>query len=276
MAPPTWGPTPAVPADDVELAWGGGAGAPRPAAPAPGEAPAPLLGDALVVSSQVVQALQLILEEGLLRGAPHVTPAAAVGIEGAWGLGYVVLFAAATRALPAAARPDDVAAGVAEMLSHGAVLAPAAGVVLAIAAFNLSGMVITRRVSGASRATIDASRTAVVWALSLGLGWEPFRAPELLGFAVLLAGTAVYNELLTRAALAAAGGGAAAAWAGRAGGRAGGWLAGGAPAGAGGAEGEAGEAGAEGEAGGLRGLGARVGRAWGRLRRSGSAQEGVL
>ena len=35
-----------------------------------------------------------------------------------------------------------------------------------------------------------------MWAVSVGAGWERFRALQLLGFAVLLAGSALYNELI--------------------------------------------------------------------------------
>ena len=38
---------------------------------------------------------------------------------------------------------------------------------------------MTKNLSGAARATIDACRTLFVWAFSLGIGWERFHALEV-------------------------------------------------------------------------------------------------
>lgn len=42
--------------------------------------------------------------------------------------------------------------------------------------------------SGASRATIDAVRTLLVWLFSLAIGWESFHGLQVVGFLVLLSG----------------------------------------------------------------------------------------
>ena len=51
--------------------------------------------------------------------------------------------------------------------------------ILSIAAFNFFGISVTKNLSGAARATIDACRTLFVWAFSLGIGWERFHALEV-------------------------------------------------------------------------------------------------
>lgn len=102
-------------------------------------------------------------------------------------------------AVPARLQIDNVAEGVAEVFQHPSLLLSGVATVLAIALFNWAGMTITRRVSGATRATVDACRTAIVWLVSMALGWEQFHVLQLLGFTVLLTGTAVYNELITYA-----------------------------------------------------------------------------
>ena len=71
-----------------------------------------------------------------------------------------------------------------------------AATVLSIAAFNFFGVSVTKRLSGGSRAAADAARTLLVWGVSLALGWESFHALQVLGFAVLLAGSSLYNELI--------------------------------------------------------------------------------
>ena len=54
--------------------------------------------------------------------------------------------------------------------------------ILSIAAFNFFGISVTKNLSGAARATIDACRTLFVWAFSLGIGWERFHALEVRHF----------------------------------------------------------------------------------------------
>lgn len=72
---------------------------------------------------------------------------------------------------------------------------------MSIAFFNSFGVKVTKRLSGAARAAIDATRTLFIWVAAVGLGWEPLSPPlrvvlQVLGFAVLVSGTSLYNELL--------------------------------------------------------------------------------
>lgn len=73
--------------------------------------------------------------------------------------------------------------------------------IISIAFFNSFGVKVTKRLSGAARAAIDACRTLFIWVAAVGLGWEPLSPPlrivlQVLGFAVLVSGTSLYNELL--------------------------------------------------------------------------------
>jgi drug/metabolite transporter (DMT)-like permease len=162
-----------------------------------GAAADPLLGDALVVAAQALNAAQFVLEERLI--AAHRAPVLlAVGAEGAAGL----LLSAA--ALPLLARirgpggqPLDAAAAAARAISGSWRLQwTTAGTVLSVALFNACGVMVTKRLSGASRAAIDAARTAVVWVASLALGWERFVFLQAVGFAVLLCGSSIYNGIM--------------------------------------------------------------------------------
>ncbi|KAJ7428831.1 solute carrier family 35 member F6-like protein [Willisornis vidua] len=64
-----------------------------------------------------------------------------------------------------------------------------------ISFFNFSGISVTKELSATTRMVLDSLRTLLVWALSLALRWEPFHALQIPGFALLLAGTALYNGL---------------------------------------------------------------------------------
>lgn len=59
-----------------------------------------------------------------------------------------------------------------------------------------AGISVTKSLSGAARATIDACRTLFIWVVCIQLGWERFHALQILGFVVLICGSGLYNELL--------------------------------------------------------------------------------
>ncbi len=48
-----------------------------------------------------------------------------------------------------------------------------------IAFFNFFGISVTKRLSGAARATIDATRTLFVWGFSVLVHWESFHALQV-------------------------------------------------------------------------------------------------
>jgi hypothetical protein len=70
------------------------------------------------------------------------------------------------------------------------------GVVLSIALFNYCGVSVTKKLSAVARLSIDACRTAVVWAISVSAGWEDFVGMQLFGFLILVCGSTLYNEVL--------------------------------------------------------------------------------
>jgi len=55
---------------------------------------------------------------------------------------------------------------------------------------------VTRTVSATSRSTIDTCRTLFIWIASLFLGWETFKWLQVLGFAMLVYGTFLFNGLV--------------------------------------------------------------------------------
>lgn len=67
---------------------------------------------------------------------------------------------------------------------------------LSIALFNWTGVTTTKYASALARSTIDTSRTLLVWAISMAIGWEVFDWLQLIGFLILVFGTVLYNEVL--------------------------------------------------------------------------------
>ena len=66
--------------------------------------------------------------------------------------------------------------------------------------FNACGVAITKYASAAQRSTIDTCRTLLIWIIALMMGQEKFDIPlsfgEAGGFALLVTGTLIYNEIV--------------------------------------------------------------------------------
>ena len=62
--------------------------------------------------------------------------------------------------------------------------------------FNFFGLSVTRSVSATSRSTIDTCRTLFIWLVSLALGWESFMWLQVVGFALLVYGTFLFNDIV--------------------------------------------------------------------------------
>lgn len=62
--------------------------------------------------------------------------------------------------------------------------------------FNFFGLSVTRSVSATSRSTIDTCRTLFIWIVSLGLRWETFKWLQVVGFALLVYFTFVFNGIV--------------------------------------------------------------------------------
>ncbi len=68
------------------------------------------------------------------------------------------------------------------------------GTLISIAFFNFAGVSVTREMSATTRMVLDSLRTLTVWFVSVCIGWENFHPLLLLGFALLLIGTFIYND----------------------------------------------------------------------------------
>eukprot|EP00931_Biecheleriopsis_adriatica_P049911 TRINITY_DN28885_c0_g1_i1.p1 TRINITY_DN28885_c0_g1~~TRINITY_DN28885_c0_g1_i1.p1 ORF type:complete len:352 (-),score=79.97 TRINITY_DN28885_c0_g1_i1:23-1078(-) len=150
-----------------------------------------LMGIALCVFAQVFQATMLVYEEKIMSNY-ETEPLQVVGLEGAFGLTFGCVLLACLRHFGL----EDVDAAVYQM-QHSTPLAIAViGSIFSIAFFNFSGVTVTQKASAVARSTIDVSRTILIWAVELYMGWNHFNVLELFGFVILAAGTLIYNELI--------------------------------------------------------------------------------
>ncbi|NWY22465.1 S35F6 protein, partial [Aphelocoma coerulescens] len=178
-----------------------------------------ITGDLLILLAQVIVSIQMVLEEKFIF-SHDVHPLRAVGTEGFFGFTILALLLAPLSFIPAgrlSGNPrgvlEDPADAFCQIRRRPLILAALLGNIGSISFFNFSGISVTRERSATTRTVLDSLRTLLVWALSLALRWERFHALQIPGFALLLAGAALYNGLLgallpRRSAANAAGGNA--------------------------------------------------------------------
>lgn len=159
-----------------------------------------LLGVLLIALAQVFTATQFVLEE-VLMARYTIAPLATVAWEGTFGLAATlaaqgVAHAAYGRTAAGRGGYFDARAGWAQITGSPALWGSSLLIMLSLGGFNYFGLSVTRSVSATSRSTIDTSRTLFIWVVSLGLGWESFKWLQVLGFAGLVYGTFLFNEIV--------------------------------------------------------------------------------
>jgi drug/metabolite transporter (DMT)-like permease len=150
-----------------------------------------IFGIGLCIGAQVFQASMLVYEEKIMSQYP-VPPLQVVGMEGACGMAVGVILLSCLNMQGIESTPAAL-----YQMSHSAPLLFAViASIFSIAIFNFSGVTVTKQASAVARSTIDVSRTIIIWAIELTLGWNSFSFYELAGFFVLALGTLLYNRLI--------------------------------------------------------------------------------
>lgn len=159
-----------------------------------------LIGVLLIAGAQIFTATQFVLEEWILERST-IEPLNVVGWEGLFGLtctllGMLVLHMTIGRTDAGRHGMFDVVEGFRQMTQYKAVLVSSFLIMISIGGFNFFGLSVTRNVSATSRSTIDTCRTLFIWIVSLGLGWESFKWLQVLGFALLVYFTFLFNGIV--------------------------------------------------------------------------------
>ncbi|KAI9742942.1 MAG: hypothetical protein M1835_003006 [Candelina submexicana] len=164
-----------------------------------------IIGVLLIAFAQVFTATQFVLEEWILEHYA-LEPLSMVGWEGVFGsavtlIGMIILHYAIGQG--ASARGDeswrsyfDMEEGWRQVKNYPAIAVSSLLIMISIGGFNFFGLSVTRSVSSTSRSTIDTCRTLFIWIVSLGLGWETFKWLQILGFALLVYGTFLFNDIV--------------------------------------------------------------------------------
>ncbi|KAF2824772.1 integral membrane protein [Ophiobolus disseminans] len=153
-----------------------------------------IIGVLLIAGAQIFTATQFVLEERIMEKYA-MEPIKVVGWEGVFGfsvtlIGMIILhFAIGTGYF-------NAREGLYQMTHYRAIAVSSLMIMVSIGGFNFFGLSVTRTVSATSRSTIDTCRTLFIWVVSLGLGWETFKWLQVLGFALLVYGTFLFNDLI--------------------------------------------------------------------------------
>ncbi|XP_063296855.1 solute carrier family 35 member F6 [Pelobates fuscus] len=160
-----------------------------------------ITGDLLIIMAQVIVSIQMVLEEKFVY-KHNVHPLRAVGTEGFFGFVILTLLLIPFYYIPASSFSnndrevlEDSLDAFCQMGNQPLIIVALLGNISSIAFFNFAGISVTKEISATTRMVLDSLRTVVIWIVSLAVGWEKFHALQILGFVVLLVGTALYNGL---------------------------------------------------------------------------------
>merc|ERR1719345_477638 len=150
-----------------------------------------LFGISLCLIAQIFQATMIVYEEKIMSKYT-VPPLLVVGMEGTFG----ILFGITLLAFLNAMHIENTAGAVYQITHSTPLLCAVVGSIFSIAFFNFSGVTVTQKASAVSRSTFDVSRTILIWAVELSLGWNSFNTLQFVGFVVLAVGTMLYNRII--------------------------------------------------------------------------------
>ncbi|CAL5867427.1 uncharacterized protein PFLUO_LOCUS1646 [Penicillium psychrofluorescens] len=159
-----------------------------------------IVGVLLIAAAQIFTASQFVLEEWILEKYA-MDPIQVVGWEGIFGftvtvVAMIILYLAVGRTEAGQYGYFDMREGWHEIFSNRAIAMSSLLIMISIGGFNFFGLSVTRSVSATSRSTIDTCRTLFIWLVSLGLGWETFKWLQVVGFAMLVYGTFLFNDIV--------------------------------------------------------------------------------
>lgn len=159
-----------------------------------------VLGIFLIAFAQVFTASQFVLEEWILEKYA-LEPLKVVAWEGTFGLlvtllGQLILHFTVGTSKTGSDGYFDAREGYREVFENKAILVTSLLIMISIGGFNFFGLSVTRTISATSRSIIDTCRTLFIWIVSLALGWESFKWLQVVGFALLVYGTFMFNDFV--------------------------------------------------------------------------------
>ena len=165
-----------------------------------------LAGDLLIVLAQVITAVQMTVEEKLIKKY-KVPPLQAVGWEGVFGFFTLAIALIPMYFIPwhlphpeevwqETTRFEDTLDAFVMLGNNWKLLFASIGTVISIAFFNFAGLTVTSTMNATTRMVLDSVRTIFIWVFSLAIGWQVFQPLQPVGYFVLFIGTCVYYDII--------------------------------------------------------------------------------
>ncbi|XP_058821492.1 solute carrier family 35 member F6 [Topomyia yanbarensis] len=162
-----------------------------------------ITGDLLIILAQIITAVQMVYEERYVAGL-DIPALQAVGWEGFFGfsiLGIMLIPMYFIKMIPpfnnnARGVLEDLPDALVQMKNNYQLILAIIGTIVSIAFFNFAGISVTKEISATTRMVLDSVRTLVIWVISLALYWQKFHYLQIFGFAGLLFGMCLYNNIL--------------------------------------------------------------------------------
>ena len=163
-------------------------------------------GDLLIVLAQVITAIQMTVEEKLIKKY-KVPPLQAVGWEGIFGFSVLAVAMVPMYFIPwhlpsppeiwqRTPRFEDAIDAFVMLGNNWKLLFASIGTVISIAFFNFAGLTVTSTMNATTRMVLDSVRTIFIWAFSLGVNWEQFQYLQPVGYFILFVGTCIYYDII--------------------------------------------------------------------------------
>ena len=159
------------------------------------------LGIILILIAQFFAAALFIVEEYFI-GDYYLDPLKVVGTEGMWGTLYFLIALPIMQVVQCSGTLcnygyfENSSYAFYQMTEKPVLIVETFGIMISIAFFNFCGVTTTKLASAAQRATVDSSRTVLIWIGSVLLGFEEPQWLNIPGFVILIFGTLLYNEII--------------------------------------------------------------------------------
>ena len=159
-----------------------------------------VVGVLMIAGAQIFTATQFVLEEWILENYA-LEPLKVVSWEGLFGfvvtvLGMIILHFSVGRYGDPKYEYFNATVGWHQVTHSRAIAVSSILIMISIGGYNFFGLSITRTVSATARSIIDTCRTLFIWVVSLALGWETFKWLQIIGFALLVYGTFLFNDIV--------------------------------------------------------------------------------
>ncbi|KAL3994450.1 EamA-like transporter family protein [Acanthocheilonema viteae] len=161
-----------------------------------------ITGDLLIIIAQIIVAVQMVIEQKIVSEL-NAPPLLVVGLEGLFGLAILtfLLFPMYYIRVPSIFstnpyhRLEDIFDAFREIKSNPWIGCALLLTMISIAFFNFAGISVTKELSATTRMVLDSVRILLIWLVSIPFFDEHFIPLQLLGFALLILGMFVYNDI---------------------------------------------------------------------------------